>query len=106
MSRGWMRTSLWPKLVTALIRDAEANTLRTLRERLKYAIDKFGTTRIDRLDLRVYTDGQLKLHGKQARSLRAVPLPAAATKAPAGIPTGIDVELKRVRFWHGVGTAR
>lgn len=29
---------------------AEANTLRTLRERLKYAVDRFGDTRVDRLD--------------------------------------------------------
>jgi hypothetical protein len=29
---------------------AEENTLRTLRERLRYATDTFGDTRIDRLD--------------------------------------------------------
>src|SRR3954469_14167534 len=46
---------------------------------------------------RVYTDGQLKLYGKQARSLRAVPLPAAAAQALASLPTG----LPSVRLFSG-----
>jgi integrase len=46
---------------------------------------------------RVYTDGQLKLYGKQARSLRAVPLPGAAAEALSSLPRG----LPGVRLFNG-----
>jgi integrase len=36
---------------------------------------------------RVYTDGQVKLYGKEARSLRAIPLPAVASQALDMLPT-------------------
>lgn len=39
---------------------------------------------------RVFTDGQLKLYGKQTRSLRTVPLPARAAAALAEIPPRVD----------------
>ena len=42
---------------------------------------------------RVFTDGQVKLYGKQTRSLRAVPLPDAAVHALASIPPRLDTRL-------------
>jgi integrase len=42
---------------------------------------------------RVYTDGQLKLYGKQQRSLRTVPLPLRAFEALQGVPTPIGSAL-------------
>jgi integrase len=42
---------------------------------------------------RVLTDGELRLYGKQSRSLRAVPLPARAAQALEEIPPRIDTRL-------------
>lgn len=42
---------------------------------------------------RVYVDGQVKLYGKQTRSLRAVPTPAAAVEALAAMPPRLDTRL-------------
>jgi integrase len=38
----------------------------------------------------VFTDGEVKLYGKQARSLRAVPLPVRAAAALEALPARID----------------
>src|SRR5436305_2418544 len=45
---------------------AEANTLRTLRERLKYATETFGDTRVDRLDPRALGAWRKKLPERSA----------------------------------------
>lgn len=42
---------------------------------------------------RVFTDGQVKLYGKQTRSLRAVPLPARAAAALAEVPPRVDTPI-------------
>ncbi len=47
---------------------------------------------------RVYTDAQVKLYGKQARSLRTVPLPTAAAHALSAIPRGL---LPGIRLFSG-----